>query len=234
MADVTKRFRWGASVEKILDHFTTPEVDTLRRRCRKLIRDFCDLDLEGEGYRCTRIPFEMFHYGFVLAYAVEDAEWVLEVLAVPALGDPDCQRKRPRRRKDGGARRDAGGGSGTGPKAWLERARDLWRDAGGAGLTLTAFWDDARGACGFARIDRLLCSMRRPHQEVRAAPYIRLFNSFAEQQSQGCRNLVQLVRLKVNTAFAFIGPVSSYAHAIPRADELWDPSLFGVAEPAIG
>ncbi|MBC7767746.1 MAG: hypothetical protein H7124_03085 [Phycisphaerales bacterium] len=226
MADVTKRFRWGSSVEEILDQFTTPEINTLRRHCRKLIRDFCDLEIAGEGYRCAIIPFEMFHYGFVLAYASESDEWVLDVFSTPALGDPGCPRKRPRKRKDGGARREIA--------KLLRRHKVLYKTLNSLRLKLTATWVENTVMRGFARLKSLLRRVMRLREHGRASPYILLFNAFAEQQSQGCKNVVQLVRLKVNEALSYIGPVSSYVVSGRRADNLWDTSLFGVAEPASG
>jgi len=235
MADVTKRFRWGVSVENILDHFTTPEINALRRHCRKLIRDFCNLDLEGEGYRCTRIPFEMFHYGFVLAYDEEGEHWALEVLIAPDFGDPDCPRKRPRRRKDGGARRKlANDAWSRRPRAWLERRSEILNDMlARAAHLVNAFCTSESCMRALVEPDASFRSVRVREYE-RTARYIRLFNAFAEEQSQGCRNLVQLVRLKVNEALSFIGPLSSYPHYGLRANELWDSSLFGEAEPASG
>ncbi|MCL4714878.1 MAG: hypothetical protein KJZ75_08210 [Hyphomonadaceae bacterium] len=230
MADVTKRFRWGPSFENILDHFTTPEIEALRRKCRKLIRDFCDLELEGEGYRCAVIPFEMFHYGFVLAYSFVEEEWALEVLAAPDFGAPDCLRKRPRRRKDGGARREA----------LIAAWRDVcaWRSAGltvlynfvrRIGPALTAFRADEGTMRAFAAPTHEIPS---PIGDSVAAS-IRFFNAFAEQQSQGCRNLVQLLRSTASEAVWFLGPLSSFAGRGP-AEELWDASLFGGAEQTGG
>lgn len=236
MADVTKRFRWGPRFEKMLDHFSTPEINALRRHCRKLIRDYRNLDLEGEGYHCTRIAFEMFHYGFVLDYDYDDEEWVLDVVFKPNFSDPECPRKPPRRRRDGGARRDLSFVNYLRrPRAALEDTFDvLYNTLNEIGQTLTAFYADTRGRCDFAGIDRLLRSINRPRKGGAVAAYIRLFNAFAEEQSQGCKDLVQLLRLSVNEAFAYIGPVSSYSHTARSGRELWDPSLFGVAEPAGG
>ena len=233
MADVTRRFRWGASVENILDHFTTPEIEALRRKCRKLIRDFCDLELEGEGYRCTLIPFEMFYYGFVLAYSFAEEEWALEVLTMPDLGAPDCPRKRPRKRKDGGARRDATIAAWRGVKAWLSTSLTvLYNFAGCLGPALTAFRADEGTMRVFAQLAPPLHEIPSSIGDPVAAS-IRFFNAFAEQQSQDCRNLVQLLRSTVSEAAWFLGPLSSFTGR-GSAEELWDASLFGVAEQTGG
>src|SRR5262245_4770746 len=91
-----RRFRWGESVLAILNHFSTPEVKALHRHCRDLIRNFCDADLEGEGYAPAIIVFEMFEYGFVFTYDGEAEEWVLQVEMHPNFASPDCRRRRPR------------------------------------------------------------------------------------------------------------------------------------------
>lgn len=230
MTDVTGRFRWGPSVQAILFHFLTREIGELRRHCKKLIDDFRS-DESGEGYRCTIITFEMFEYGFVLAYSYTTETWILEAVYFPNFGAPDCRRKPPRRRgnprvieKIETKRRPS--------SAWLgDNLNVLYKiTADQIGRKLTLFWADASTILSSHNILGSLQQTRMryiPQYEVLLV--IERFTVFAEQQSRGCDNVVQLVRAKVNEAVSFLGPLSSFALPDLRRvkQELWDTELFG-------
>lgn len=228
MPDVTKRFGWGVSVEAILHHFATPEIRALEKHCRKLIRDFTNPELEGEGYRCTVIPFEMFEYGFSLTYDFEGETWKLEVIMQPDFDSPDCGRKRP---APGGR-----GGTGGGRRA-VGYERRSWRMLHqmmtGIARELQMFLQDTR--TGFARrVEASTKYTQAMEASTHVTSCIQLLNAFAQQGSHGCKNVVLLVRSKVNTALVYLGPLWSYADYAP-SETLWDPGLFGrQIEPASG
>jgi len=236
MPDVTKRFRWGASVLAILHHFSTPEVRVIKKTCKKLIEDFTNPELEGEGYRCAIIPVEICEYGFVLAYNFEAEEWVLEVFTFPDWDSPESKRKRPSD-PDGGDKRVAEtnmNGRRRRDWAWLtDKLEELYKThaTSGFGPMLTAFRRDTCSMRGLQTFAALLRGNRIPQQaREHVASVIQNFRLLAEQQSQGCKDVVQLVRGKVNEALWFLRPLSSFQ--MPRlqhvnCDVLWDATLFG-------
>jgi len=232
---VTKRMSWGKKLEKILHHFSPDEMKAIAKEGRRLIRDFLNPELEGEGYRCTLIPFEMFEYGFVLSYDFDEELWMLEVGSEPNFDSPDCTRKRPpknpgKNRK--GSRREGGahGGRRRPDLAWFAEAETFLYNIT---ALLTAFWANQRLLLIFSDLTRFVRAIEPLHvRDERVWAYIRMCNAIAEQQSQGCRNLVQLMRSKVNEAFSFLGPLSSFSPFI-RGERLWDVTLFGaLSEPA--
>lgn len=111
MPGITKRFRWGDSVNNNLHLFATGELNAARRRSKKLIKDFTDPELEGEGYRSATFAFPIFDHVFRLAYQYDAEEWVLDVDLSEDDLDPSTQKSKgksagaaysPRRRRDGG------------------------------------------------------------------------------------------------------------------------------------
>jgi hypothetical protein len=234
MTDVTRRFNWGVSVQAILDHFLTRELKELRRHCKKLIDDF-RLAENGEGYRCTIISFEMFEYGFLLSYNHLREEWVLEVVYFPNFGSPECKRKLPR----AGGKRRGGGKSGSSRRtmAWLRNKIEVLYKitAGQIGRNLTLFLADT--ATTFS-LYNIVSAAQRTHipyiERYEVSLVIERFRLFAEQQSRGCDDVVQLVRAKVDEAVSFLGPLSSFALPSfrPAKQELWPAELFGPLEHA--
>jgi len=228
MPDVTKRFGWGPSVEAILHHFSTPEIKALGKYCRKLIEDFTNPELEGEGYRCSVVPFEMFEYGFSLNYNFDEEIWQLHVLVMPDFDDPQCPRKRPPpagRGGTGGARRAVGYERGE----WRMLSTVIKNTA----REFSTFMRDTR--TGFAHYSKLrtkYIDVAMSSSHVTAC--IQMLNAFAEQGTHGCKDAVLVVRSKVSTALAYLGPLWSYADCTP-SEKLWDPGLFGrQIEPASG
>lgn len=228
MPDVTKRFRWGKSFEAILHHFSTPEIRALEKGCRKKIRDFTNPELEGEGYRCTVIPFEMFEYGFSLVYDFEEEIWKLEVITQPDFGSPGCGRKRPQpngRGGTGGSRRAVGF-----ERRWVQM---LTSYAITVAQDVRVFLADTR--TGFVRFAQVRAKYRSDATtSSHVAACIRLLNIFAEQGSHGCKDAVLLVRAKVSAALSYLGPLWMFEDHAPT-ETLWDPALFGRRlEPASG
>lgn len=220
MPDVTKRFRWGSSFEAILHHFSTPEIKALQKFCRKRIREFTNPELEGEGYHCSVITFEMFEYGFSLIYDFDEEIWNLEVITHPDFDSPDCGRKRPQpngRGGTGGSRRAVG----------LERSNlhMMMKAARVVAQDVQSFLRDTR--TGFVRIAAVRAKYRGDVTAAsRVAAYKPLLNQFAEQGSHGCKNVVLLVQAKVNAALSFLGPLWAFEDFAPT-ETLWDPALFG-------
>lgn len=227
MPDVTKRFRWGSSVEAILHHFSTPEIRVLEKHCRKRIRDFTNPELEGEGYRCTVIPFEMFEYGFSLVYDFDEEIWKLEVITQPDFDAPDCNRRRPQpngRGGTGGSRRAVG---------YERRVVLMLRELAFLAHYVREYLEDTRTS--FVRVEE--ARRKRISAEISTSHVtacIQMLNAFAEQGSHGCTNVVLLVRSKVSAVLSYLGPLFVFADGTPT-ETLWDPSLFGRRlEPASG
>lgn len=236
MGDVTKRFRWGDSMLAIEHHFSTPEIKAINKACRKLIEDFVDPD--AEGYRCTIMPLPLFEYGLVLAYSFEEELWVLEVAELPDWGSPDCKRKPPKgpRGRRGSKRQvhgEAANWRNSGLASLTDKLGVLYKTLTTlvAGPTITAFWRDTstmRGLRSFiAQISRYPIPLRAHERVVHV---IEEFRHLADLQSRGCKNVVQLVRGRVNEVLWFLRPLSTYQgsrlqHA--RRDGLWDAALFG-------
>ena len=232
MAYVRKRFRWGLSVIAILHHFSTPEIRALLKHCRKLIRDYCNAALEGEGYGASIIPFEMFEYGWVFAYNHEKDEWVLEVVTFPDWDSPDCGRRRPP--DDGALQRTIDNLKALGrPQiAWLiEDFKSLLYETRALGPIFTKFWEDIGTGGNLHTVMEMLRKSRIPHwmqmSDDKTLPSV---NEFAEQPSHDHRHRVQLVLAKVNDPLGFLRPLWTFAsqrRAHAASDGLWDPALFG-------
>jgi len=233
---VTKHMSWGKKLEKILHHFSRDEIKELEKEGRRLIRDFLNPELEGEGYRCTIIPFEMFEYGFVLTYDFDEQLWMLEVGVMPDFDSPSCTRKRPPknpgRNRQGSRRKGSKLGRRRPDLAWFRKVAPVLYNIT---ALLAAFWADQHSLFNISELARFIRGIRPLDvRDERISACIRMCNELAEQQSQGCRNLVQLMRSRVNEAFAFLGPLSSFAPFI-SGDRLWDETLFGaLPEPASG
>lgn len=228
MPDVTKRFRWGITFEAILHHFSTPEIKALQKSCRKKIRDFTNPELEGEGYRCTVIPFEMFEYGFSLVYDFSAETWRLEVITQPDFESPDCGRRRPQPNGRGGT-----GGSRRAVGFERESLRLLAATVIAVAQDVRAFCEDTRA--GFVQTLQVRAKYRSDAiASSHVVACILLLNLLAEQGSHGCKDVVLLVRAKVSAALSYLGPLWMLEDDAP-AETLWDPALFGRRlEPASG
>lgn len=128
MPGITKRFRWGDSVNDNLHLFATGELNAARRKSKKLIKDFTDPELEGEGYRSATFVFDVFTHVFRLAYQYDAEEWVIEV----DLDELDPMKRGGKRGKSTSAahspRRRRGGPPGGGSNARREaRAAAAYR-----------------------------------------------------------------------------------------------------------
>jgi hypothetical protein len=227
MEKLRKTFRWGPSVIAILHHFSTPEVRALLRQCRLLIRRFCNPAYEGEGYQASIMAFEMFEYGFTLAYDYDDELWVLEVRAFPDWGSPQCRRRPP-----------AGAGHQRTVETLLELLRgpdlsalihsctEMLYETRAIGALLTKFWSDMSARGKLQSVIEMLRKTQIPHAPYeRSHHVIQFFRSLAHQ-SHEYRDLVQLVRAKVSDAVWFLGSVWTWPRSV-TLEELWDVGLFG-------
>lgn len=228
MRYVRKTFRWGLSVLQILHHFSTPELKALLKYCRRLIRDYCNAAYEGEGYCASIITFEMFEYGFVLAYDYDEEEWILNVVMMPDFDDPHCRRKRPRddisHERISQILKDLEGHD------WSWLTDNLWMLYRSVVPLLMLFIADTKSGIAFDRVFEML---RKTHalqlHEQRASHVISLFRNLDGEQSHDCRGLVPLSRARVSDAVSFLGPLWFQWTRLDRVsfDGLWDVSLFG-------
>jgi hypothetical protein len=232
MAYVKKRYRWGLSVIAILHHFSTPEIRALLKHCRKLIRDYCNVALEGEGYGASIIPFEMFDYGWVFAYDHDGEEWVLDVVTFPDWGAPHCRRRRPR--EEGAVQRAIENLKALGrPQIewWIEDVKSLLYETRALGPLFTEFWDDISTGGSLHTVMQMFQKVRIPHRSKQGdEKTLPLLNEMAEQPSSYHIHPVQLVHAKVNDALGFLRPVwtfGAHRHARATGEGLWDASLFG-------
>lgn len=233
MCELTKRFRWGDSIEMMLDHLSTPQIKALEKHCRYMIAEMTDPELEGEGYRPTRIIFDMFDYLFLLAFSHDDEEWVLEIDRLPERLPPRARRAN-RRRKGGSDERT----KQEAAVARLRRARvtKLYKRV----------HDDWQRACGQAQLGRKLNAfvaeerrVQRPGALLRFAgrikiPPLRL--SHASHQPV-CLDFSQLspfvtsiddLRLVSVPVIDLLGSLSKkFTFPTQTFDGLWDVSWFG-------
>jgi hypothetical protein len=227
MQKLRKTFRWGLSVIAILHHFSTPELRALLKHCRQLIRRFCNPAFEGEGYQASIIPFEMFEYGFTLAYDYDEEQWVLDVRAFPDWGSPHCRRRPP---------------SGEGHQRTVEelletlRKPDLsalihsWKamlyETRALGSLLTKFWSDISTRGDVHSVIQMLREIQIPHAPHERSHHVIQFFRGLAHQSHEYRDLVQLVRAKVSDAVWFMGSIWTLPRNV-TLEELWDVGLFG-------
>lgn len=225
MADVAKHFRWGASVLAILHHFSTPEVRALFRYCRKLIKDFCNPAYEGEGYRASVIPFEMYEYGFVLAYDYDLEEWVLDVVAFPHWGSPHCRRRPP---SEGASQRVIAVLDAARRPTLAQLADDLTLMVNALHALVPILRSLVSAAPSLRGVAEMLHKTPRSQSAPpRTSPIIEMFTQLAEQPSHHCVEVVQLVRARLSSAVSFLDPLWTLPPPSRARFERWDASWFG-------
>ncbi|MGE0740075.1 MAG: hypothetical protein AB7O98_01940 [Hyphomonadaceae bacterium] len=186
------------------------------------------MEAEGEGYRPSRVVFEMFDYIFLLVFSCDDREWVLEIDRLPARLPPRARRANRRRRNAVEQKRQAAAA------ARMRRARitrlvrlvENWEQTQ-LGRKLTAFFADTSTLRDAHSLAHLASQIRVPllHRPQPIAPLavIEMSRRFAAS-TQDFRDLI-LVSAPLSTVRAVIDRIFSFE---PQSiDELWDVSWFG-------
>jgi hypothetical protein len=233
MCELTKRFRWGASVEAILEHFTTPQVDDLLAHCRKLIRECTDSEMVSEGYQITRFTFPMWEYVFLLAFSFEKQEWILEVERLPARLSSRARRANRRKKNDGNSARARHNLRSM--RRMLRKCMKMYasfRSAwAGAGRKIGAFLCDGKLMSRAGRLINLVRELRprRPRAVLAPTAILEMMRRFAE--TPHVSRVSRLVSAPLSDALAFLDEIFSFE---PQSFEgPWDISWFGeLPEPS--
>jgi len=232
MSGMTKRFRWGVSINAMLLRFSTPEIRTLEKDSRKLIAHYTRPDFQGDGCNSSIIAFEKFDHAFVLAYNYNTQEWVLDLDSSMDY-PPPTNTKPPRRRRQGGQQRQVQAAASRRrrpPRALLRsllriELRKLSRSPFCRALNAFArdvsamrsvapevFWQRAYLLRGDAARERSA-----------ATDLIQMFRILGDVQAR--LDDAVLRRVRPPATLAFIGDTPSYER---QADDgLWDIALFG-------